>query len=94
MNLSSTYTNNLNQDMADSFKNNNVYSTTETVIGKWIDNKPIYRKVIQTTNVTFNDYTFLTIDNNTNLIKYEVYIRRNNNRLDKYATGATVKMLR
>lgn len=46
MNLSSTYTNNLNQDMADSFKNNNIYSETETVIGKWIDNKPIYRKVL------------------------------------------------
>ena len=26
-----------------------VYSTTETVIGTWIDGKPIYRKVIQTT---------------------------------------------
>lgn len=25
---------------------NNVYSTDETVVGKWIDGKPIYRKVI------------------------------------------------
>lgn len=25
---------------------NNVYSTDETVVGKWIDRKPIYRKVI------------------------------------------------
>lgn len=26
--------------------NLNTYSTTETIVGKWIDNKPIYRKVI------------------------------------------------
>lgn len=45
MNLSSSYTSNLNQSITDSFKNNNVYSTTETIIGKWIDDKPIYRKV-------------------------------------------------
>ena len=46
LNLSSTYTNNLSQTISDSFKSNNIYSTTETVIGKWIDDKPIYRKVI------------------------------------------------
>lgn len=71
--------------------NINTYSTGEIRVGTWIDGKPIYKKVMQTTNITFNDYTFLTIDNNTNLIKYEVYIRRNNNRLDKYATGTTVE---
>lgn len=52
MNLSSTYTNNLNQDISDSFKNNNVYSTTETVIGTWVNNKPIYRKVIRKDTAT------------------------------------------
>ena len=38
--------------------NSNTYSTTETVIGKWIDKKPIYRKVINTgalPNATTND---------------------------------------
>lgn len=28
------------------------YSTTETVVGKWIDNKPIYRKVINSYGTT------------------------------------------
>ena len=28
------------------------YSTTEQVVGTWIDNKPIYRKVISSTSVT------------------------------------------
>lgn len=27
-------------------KENNVYSTEETIIGQWIDGKPIYRKVV------------------------------------------------
>lgn len=44
--LSNTYKNNLSQTINNSFKNNNVYSTTETVIGKWVDYKPIYRKVV------------------------------------------------
>lgn len=46
LNLSSTYTNSLNQNITDSFKNNNIYSTSEKVVGKWIDNKPLYRKII------------------------------------------------
>lgn len=49
MNLSSTYNTNLQQKINDSFKENNIYSTTEEqVIGTWIDGKPIYRKVIST----------------------------------------------
>lgn len=27
-------------------KENNVYSTEEIIVGKWVDNKPIYRKVV------------------------------------------------
>lgn len=58
MNLSSIYTNNLNQTIAESFKNNNVFSASETVVGKWIDNKPIYRKVIhKSVNATSFDST-------------------------------------
>ena len=45
MNLSSTYNTNLQQKINDSFKENNIYSTTETVVGTWMG-KPIYRKVI------------------------------------------------
>ena len=33
-------------------ENNNVYSEEEQIIGKWIDGKPIYRKVIITTSPT------------------------------------------
>lgn len=44
MNLSSAYTTNLQQEINDSFKENNIYSTTETVVGTWMG-KPLYRKV-------------------------------------------------
>lgn len=36
----------------------NVYSTDETKIGTWIDGRPLYRKVLQTTqNITANTET-------------------------------------
>lgn len=41
----------------------NEYSTTETIVGKWIDGKPIYRKVIGTTTTATsnsNTYEYLT----------------------------------
>ena len=37
-----------------------VYSTSETVIGKWIDNKVIYRKVIDVGNLPNNTYKEVT----------------------------------
>lgn len=40
--------------------NANEYSTTETVIGTWIDGKPIYRQVIDKTG-TVNANTWFTI---------------------------------
>lgn len=67
MNLSSTYTNNLNQDIADSLKNNNIYSETEKVVGKWINNKPIYRKIIQLTAITTTNTDVTTATGITNM---------------------------
>lgn len=49
MNLSSDYSNSLNNQLTNinnSIITKTTYSTDETVIGKWIDGKPIYRKVI------------------------------------------------
>lgn len=36
----------------DYINNLNVYSTEETVIGKWIDGKPLYRKVLKALDIT------------------------------------------
>lgn len=30
----------------------NIYSKTETIVGRWVDNKPIYRKIIEFNNTT------------------------------------------
>lgn len=55
-----------------------VYSTNETVIGTWIDGKPIYRKTFNNISVTSSEYsvipiaTGLTIDNLINISGYLV----------------------
>lgn len=41
----------------------NTFSTTEQIVGKWIDNKPIYRKVLTGTANTTNT----TIDTSANV---------------------------
>ena len=54
------------------------YSTNETVVGKWIDGKPIYRKTFNNISVTSSEYsvipiaTGLTIDNLINISGYLV----------------------
>lgn len=84
MNLSSAYNTNLQQEINDSFKENNIYSTTETVIGTWIDGKPIYRKVIQY-NKTSNGQVDLNlstygIENVENIwLNQNSFIKTNNN---------------
>lgn len=42
--------------------NKNVYSTTEVVVGKWVDNKPIYRKVIATGTMSANAEKIISMD--------------------------------
>ena len=51
----------------------NTYSTTEQVVGYWIDGKPIYRKVITKSNT--NDITNVA-DNVDNVVKMECLIRQ------------------
>ena len=45
-----------------------IYSLTETVIGKWIDGKPIYRKVIPFTEVTTSNTTIGTTSDLEHLV--------------------------
>ena len=40
-----------------SLGNLNTYSTSETLIGKWIDNKDLYRKVVVVNNLPNNTYS-------------------------------------
>lgn len=55
------------------------YSTEEKVIGKWIDGKPIYRKVLTFTNVSTNiDLSELNINN---IIIINITLKQNNNNI-------------
>ena len=56
--------------VSDAEKNFNKYSTTEEVIGTWIDGKPLYRKVIQT---IISDGGIVLSDANCILVRYEWY---------------------
>ena len=58
--------NDLQDNVEDAINLINDYSTIETVVGIWIDNRPIYRKVLTGTT---NNSTDTTIDNITNLDK-------------------------
>lgn len=55
--------------------NANEYSTTETVIGTWIDGKPLYRKVYSITspssaNANYADLSSLNIETTVHLYGY------------------------
>ena len=64
--------------VSDAEKNFNKYSTTEEVVGTWIDKKTIYRKTFNNISVTSSEYsvtpiaTGLTIDNLINISGYLV----------------------
>ena len=64
--------------VSDAEKNFNKYSTTEEVVGTWIDGKPIYRKTFNNISVTSSEHstipiaTGLTIDNLINISGYLV----------------------
>lgn len=66
--LANVLTNIKNLPSSGGGSSSDVYSTEETVIGTWIDGKPLYRKVISvdvssfTTEVNNIDYDFSTLD--------------------------------
>ena len=49
--------------VSDAEKNFNKYSTTEEVIGTWIDGKPLYRKAVKG-NITATDQTLFVVNAN------------------------------
>ena len=77
----------------DAEKNFNKYSTTEEVVGTWIDGKPLYRKTFNNISVTSSEHsaipiaTGLTIDNLINISGYLV----NNGRWIVTLNSADVK---
>lgn len=63
----------------------NVYSTEETVIGAWIDGKPLYRKVFTAIVPSFNETApvgFLSYPETFEVVHYRAKLTRN----DGYST--------
>ena len=56
----------------------NTYSTSETIIGKWIDGKPIYRQVINTTGDSNQGQTIATISNIDNIVNMFGWVKNGN----------------
>lgn len=40
--------------------NNRNYSTDEQIVGKWIDGKPMYRKIIIVNSINLGEWTYIT----------------------------------
>ena len=60
---------------------NNVYSTDETVVGKWIDGKPLYKKTFQvTTSATLNAFNDIYSANIENVPSLHFQFRKGNER--------------
>ena len=58
---------------------NNVYSTDETVVGKWIDGKPLYKKTFQvTTSATLNAFNDIYSANIENVPSLHFQFRKGN----------------
>ena len=56
-------------------ENLNNYSTDEIVVGKWIDGKPIYRKVVTGNSISSDINTNIT--DFEDIVKMSVYVRQN-----------------
>lgn len=60
--------------------NKEIYSTGETIVGTWIDGKPIYRKVVKVTLTTTNTWTYFDniFDNLSELVTFKGFYTPNN----------------
>lgn len=58
--------------------NSSTYSTDEIEIGKWIDGKPFYRKVITLSDLRTDTYIQIEVASNALIKTYEGYIQRAN----------------
>lgn len=75
------------------------YSTNEIIVGRWINKKPLYRKVISTTTTVSNDTTINHYIDNVDLIYIAKAFAINNNNgitwtvpTDLYGTGGTTNV--
>lgn len=86
--IKNEYSNLQNSVYSCNYVNNiNTYSTNETRIGTWTDNKPLYRKVYIENNPTTGSWAYINTDNTYNIKMYKGFYQRNDNRLDALSAG-------
>lgn len=95
--LLSTLLNNILEDIT-YLKNRCVYSTTEVPIGKWIDGKTLYRKVLTGTKASSSDEISLSTPSNINtMVNVSIQAKNSSEALSipnisiSYASGNTYR---
>lgn len=70
-------------------KKSNKYSTDETVVGTWIDGKPIYRKVIKdiNTSIPTKGWTLITNIDDIELVINSILFYGDENNTSFFANG-------
>ena len=59
----------------------NVYSNNEVVIGTWINNKPLYRRVYTFPALKNNDTSELQLDSSFNVVTFDIYVHSSSDNL-------------
>ena len=69
--------------------NATTYSTTETVVGTWIDGKPIYRKMYELSNISPDNtkYIALGIDNLYRIVNWSGSVETNGTARSCFVSG-------
>ncbi len=77
----------------DEIAKNSIYSTDEIIIGRWIDGKPLYRKVVSVVISNITDTTISNIRVNHNIKNMKIgfvgMVTRDLNTGDTYSYGSS-----
>lgn len=92
MNEIKTVVNNNDDDMITintNLTNATTYSTTEKIVGTWIDGKPIYRKMYEFSNIPTGEtkYTALDIDNLYRIVNWSGSVETNGTARSCFVSG-------
>ena len=68
---------------------NEIYSTTETIVGKW-NNETLYRKIVETSYIQYDTYIYVPFDNSVNVKKLSNwFLLRSQGRIDQINSTRT-----
>jgi CO dehydrogenase/acetyl-CoA synthase epsilon subunit len=77
-------------EVNENLTNLNTYSTNEKRIGKWVDNKPLYRRVYNTTSFIADTFQTIQTDSSYDIKMVSGFLYRTNNRVDLYGNNVSL----